>query len=107
MKNLSLFFFIVILAGCGHKESNGQQLDLETIKKEQLEFAKEATKEFIPNPDSAKFRNQIGECGELSYMEDNNQYSPFKRFVMVEKNIILIEGWTGQEQFELAWKMSC
>ena len=53
MKNLSLFFFIVILAGCGHKESNGQQLDLETIKKEQLEFAKEATKEFIPNPDSA------------------------------------------------------
>ena len=34
MKNLSLFFFIVILAGCGHKESNGQQLDLETIKKE-------------------------------------------------------------------------
>ena len=28
-----------------HGESIGQHLDLETIKKEQLEFAKEATKE--------------------------------------------------------------
>jgi hypothetical protein len=107
MKNLSLFFFIVILAGCGHKESNGQQLDLEKIKKEQLEFAKEATKEFIPNPDSAKFRNQIGECGEVSYKDEDNKYTAFQRFIVINENIVLIENWVEPKQFELSWKSTC
>lgn len=107
MKNLSLFFFIVILAGCRHKESSGQHLDLETSKKEQLEFAKEATKEFIPNPDSAKFRNQIGECGEVSYRDKDNKYTAFQRFVVIEKNIVLVENQTDQKQFELSWKSAC
>src|SRR5690606_19976987 len=107
MKNLSLFFFIMILAGCGHGESSGQQLDLETIKKEQVEFAKEATKEFIPNPDSAKFRNQIGECGEVSYEGVDNNYIPFQRFIVLEKNIVLVENQTDQKQFELSWNSAC
>jgi hypothetical protein len=107
MKNLSLLFFIMILAGCGHRESNGQQLDLETIKKEQLEFAKEATKKFIPNPDSAKFRNQVGDCGEVNYMQEPNKQSGYKRFIVVDKNIALIEGWVEQNTFELSWKATC
>jgi hypothetical protein len=107
MKNLSLLFFIMILSGCGHKESNGQQLDLETIKKEQLEFAKEATKEFIPNPDSAKFRNQIGECGEVSYKEADGTDIDFQRFIVLEKNIVLVENQIDPKQFELSWKSSC
>ncbi|ENX28979.1 MULTISPECIES: hypothetical protein [Acinetobacter] len=107
MKNLSLFFFIMILAGCGHGESIGQHLDLETIKKEQLEFAKEATKEFIPNPDSAKFRNQIGECGEVSYKEADGTDIGFQRFIVLQKNIVLVENQTDQKQFELSWKSAC
>lgn len=107
MKNLSLFFFIMILAGCGHGESSGQHLDLETIKKEQLEFAKEATKEFIPNPDSAKFRNQIGECGEVSYKEADGKDIDFQRFIVLEKNIVLVENQMDPKQFELSWKSSC
>ena len=107
MKNLSLFFFIVILAGCGHKESSGQHLDLETSKKEQLEFAKEATKKFITTPDSAKFRNQVGDCGEVNYMQEPNKQSGYKRFIVVDKNIALIEGWVEQNTFELSWKATC
>ena len=107
MKNLGLLFFIMILAGCGHRESNGQQPDLETIKKEQLEFAKEVTKEFIPNPDSAKFRNQIGECGEVSYKEADSDYVPFQRFIVLSKDIVLVENQTDQKQFELSWKSAC
>ena len=107
MKNLSLFFFSRVLAGCGQEESIGQQLDLETIKKEQLEFAKEATKEFIPNPDSAKFRNQIGECGEVSYKEADSDYVPFQRFIVLSKDIVLVENQTDQKQFELSWRSAC
>lgn len=107
MKNLGLLFFIMILAGCGHRESNGQQPDLETIKKEQLEFAKEATKEFIPNPDSAKFRNQVGDCGEVSYKEADGTDIDFQRFIVLEKNIVLVENQMDPKQFELSWKSSC
>lgn len=107
LKNLGLLFFIMILAGCGHRESNGQQPDLETIKKEQLEFAKEATKEFIPNPDSAKFRNQVGDCGEVSYKEVGGTDIDFQRFIVLEKNIVLVENQMDPKQFELSWKSSC
>lgn len=107
MKNLSLFFFIMILAGCGHGESIGQHLDLEIIKEEQLKFSRETAKEFIPNPDSAKFRNQIGECGEVSYKEADSDYVPFQRFIVLSKDIVLVENQTDQKQFELSWRSAC
>ncbi|KMU99932.1 hypothetical protein ACS72_06355 [Acinetobacter sp. VT 511] len=107
MKILLLIFFILILVGCNSSADFENQKDPQALEKANLKAVRENTLKFLPNTKSVKFRNQFRDCGELSYMEDNNQYSPFKRFVMVEKNIILIEGWTGQEQFELAWKVSC
>lgn len=107
MKNLSLFFFIVILAGCEQRETDDQPLKLEIIKEEQLKFSRETAKEFIPNPDSAKFRNQIGECGEVSYKEADSDYVPFQRFIVLSKDIVLVENQTDQKQFELSWRSAC
>lgn len=107
MKGLRLLFFTMLLVGCGHQESKDQPPDLEKIEREQLEFSREATKELIPNSDSAKFRNQIGECGEVSYTGADNNYIPFQRFIVVEENMVFIENQTDQKQFELSWKSSC
>ena len=62
---------------------------------------KKLQKRFIPNPDSAKFRNQIGECGEVSYKEADGTDIGFQRFIVLQKNIVLVENQTDQKQFEL------
>ena len=56
-----------MLFGCNQKEFDDPPSDSKVANEQKLSAIREITKNFIPNPDSAKFRNQIGDCGEVSY----------------------------------------
>lgn len=56
-----------MLFGCTEKEFDDPPSDSKVANEQKLSAIREITKNFIPNPDSAKFRNQIGDCGEVSY----------------------------------------
>lgn len=107
MRYLGLLFFIVMLSGCSQQEFNKQNSDSNALKEQQLKLAREITKGFLPNPDSAKFRNQMGDCGEVSYNEADNTEIAFQRFVVIDKNIVLLENWVDPKQFELSWRSTC
>ncbi|ENV44214.1 MULTISPECIES: hypothetical protein [Acinetobacter] len=107
MKHIVFLLVFTILTGCSQQEFNAQSSNPEILKEQQLKSIREITKTFLPNPDSAKFRNQIGECGEVSYRDKDNKYTAFQRFVVIEKNIVLVENQTDQKQFELSWNSAC
>jgi len=107
MKYLGFVFFMAMLSGCSHPEVNKQNSNSNALKEQQLKSAREVTKGFLPNPDSAKFRNQMGDCGEVSYNETDNTEIAFQRFVVIDKNIVLLENWVDPKQFELSWKSAC
>ncbi len=107
MKNLGFFLVMAILFGCNQKEFNDPPSDSKVSNEQKLSTIREITKNFIPNPDSAKFRNQIGDCGEVSYMEKPDSYSSYSRFVVIDENIVLIEHQIDSNQFELSWNSSC
>ncbi|WP_216936283.1 MULTISPECIES: hypothetical protein [unclassified Acinetobacter] len=107
MKNLGIWIFISVLAGCSKQEFNDQKTDPTVLEEKQLRESREWVGSFIPNPDSSKFRNQVGDCGEVSYKQADNSYVPFQRFIVLEKNIVLIENKTEKKQFELSWKNAC
>lgn len=107
MKILALFVIVLIMTGCSQQEFKEQKPDPKILKEKQLRASRELIKKFIPYPDSAKFRYQSGDCGEVSYLEKPNTYSDFKRFVIIEKQMVFIEGSVAQEQFELSWKNTC
>jgi len=96
-----------MLTGCSQQEFNAQSSNPEILKEQQLKSIREITKNFLLNPDSAKFRNQIGECGEVSYKDEDNKYTAFQRFIVINENIVLIENWVEPKQFELSWKSTC
>ena len=107
MKNIVFLLVFAILTGCSQQELNTQSSDPEVLKEQQLNSIKEITKNFLPNPDSAKFRNQVGDCGEVSYKEADGIDIGFQRFIVIEENVVLIETWVDPKQFELSWKSSC
>lgn len=105
MKGIAIVFFILILLGCSQQDfKNQEQVDPKGLIEKQLKSAREATKHFLSDPESAKFRNQVGDCGEVSYREESSTY---KRFVVIAPNIVFIEGDTDQIAFRLAWKNAC
>lgn len=107
MKHIVFLLVFTILTGCSQQEFNAQSSNPEILKEQQLKSIREITKTFLPNPDSAKFRNQIGECGEVSYKDEDNKYTAFQRFIVINENIVLIENWVEPKQFELSWKSTC
>ncbi|MCO8084984.1 hypothetical protein [Acinetobacter lwoffii] len=107
MKHIVFLLVFTILTGCSQQEFNAQSSNPEILKEQQLKSIREITKTFLPNPDSAKFRNQIGECGEVSYKEADGKDIGFQRFIVLQKNIVLVENQTDQKQFELSWKSAC
>lgn len=108
VKGIAIVFFILILLGCSQQDfKNQEQVDPKGLIEKQLKSAREATKHFLSDPESAKFRNQVGDCGEVSYREESSTYSTYKRFVVIAPNIVFIEGDTDQIAFRLAWKNAC
>lgn|SRR5690606_28842453 len=107
MKHIVFLLVLTILTGCSKQEFNTQSSDPEVLKEQQLKSIREITKNFLPNPESAKFRNQVGDCGEVSYKEVDNTDIAFQRFIVINETIVLIENWVEPKQFELSWKSTC
>lgn len=107
MKRFALVWCMLLVAGCSQPELKDQKPNPEVLKEKQAQAAREAIKKFIPEPESAKFRNQVGDCGEVSYLQNPQAFSTFKRFIVVEKNMVFIEDQIDQAQFELSWGNTC
>lgn len=107
MKKLILILCSTILFGCDSQDFKAEQPRSSSVQQEQLESAKKVVENFIPDSELFEFRNQSGNCGEVNYMLTPNKESGYKRFIVVDKNIALIEGWVEQNTFELSWKATC
>jgi len=105
MRKEILISLILILWGCSNPELKNE--GFETLEENQQRVSREFLRKSLPGPDSVMFRNQIGSCGEVNYVKKRNTYTGFKRFIMVDQNIVLMEGFTDPENFEFAWKTTC
>lgn len=107
IRKAALLFFTLGLVGCNNYELNNNDSNFKTVKENQENTIRKFLIKSLPNPDAVIFRNQRGACGEVNYIENRNIYTGFKRFIFVDQDIILIEGFTDPENFQLAWNNTC
>jgi hypothetical protein len=107
MKKEILLSLTIGMASCSKVEAENQISDLETAAEKQQGESRNFLRKSLPGPDSVIFRNQLGVCGEVNYIKKRDTYTGFKRFVMADRNIVLMEGFTDPENFKLAWKTMC
>lgn len=62
-------------------------------------------KQKLKDPDSAKFRNQKGACGEVNAKNDQGEYTGFKKYVLVKEIVIMDDD--GSTMFESQWEKHC
>jgi len=107
MKKEILLLLAMGMASCSKVEADNQISTLGALEEKQQEDSREFLRKSLPGPDLVIFRNQVGACGEVNYIKKRDTYTGFKRFIMVDQNIVLIEGFTDPENFEFAWKNTC
>ena len=66
-----------------------------------------AISEGLKDPDSAKFRNQQGFCGEVNAKNSFGAYTGFKRFIAADRNMIVMEDSLSPQEFEKIWESIC
>ena len=54
MKNLGIWIFILVLAGCSKQKFKDLEADPEVLNEKQLRESREQVRTFIPNADSSK-----------------------------------------------------
>lgn len=107
MKNiilLSMFSLILGLSGCGKKEPTEKELN---IHREMV--AQESVKKILKDPDSAKFQNMNGLCGEVNSRNGLGAYTGYVRFIGTPE-ITIIEGENSQVDqatFNEVWLKMC
>ena len=107
MKKKILLSLAVGMASCSKVEADNQISTLGALEERQQEESRNFLRKSLPGPDSVIFRNQLGVCGEVNYIKKRDTHTGFKRFIMVDRNIVLIEGFTDSENFEFAWNNTC
>lgn len=93
----------VFLIGCGPTEAEKQKIKKE---KEEHEFI-ENVKTQVKDPDSVKFRNVKGNCGELNAKNGFGAYVGFKRFLVRSNSQLVIENEDENIAFIPMWKDIC
>lgn len=69
-------------------------------------FARNWVRAELTDPDSAKFRNQKGYCGEVNSKNRMGGYTGFVRFIAITEGLVKFEGSTYTD-FKDAWRESC
>lgn len=84
------------------REKRAQEEKLQRIKYERI--SREQVKKYLKDPDSAKFRNQHGFCGEVNAKNSFGGYTGFKRFVVSLDFVIMDDGNPEVERaIDRAW----
>ena len=89
MKNLFIAFMVgIFLVGCGKSQEeialeNKRKADEEIKLKKEMDYklVTDAVKYQLKDADSAKFRNLIGNCGEVNSKNSYGAYAGYGRFV--------------------------
>lgn len=84
-----------------------QDADLRRIKIERL--AREEIKRHLKDPDTARFRNQRGGCGEVNAKNLLGGYTGYKRFMFSGGGLLIFDGDPALEEgaFEESWIQLC
>ncbi|WP_151764889.1 hypothetical protein [Acinetobacter soli] len=105
MKKLLLGLVVGLgLVGCGKKEPSAAELNSFKEMK-----AQESVKALLKDPDSAKFQNMNGMCGEVNSKNSFGAYNGFKKFIGTP-DLTIIEGENpdiDQATFDDVWNKIC
>ncbi|EPF72546.1 hypothetical protein GCM10025882_31720 [Acinetobacter gyllenbergii] len=99
-----MFGLLIGLSGCGKKEPTEKELN---INREMV--AQESVKKILKDPDSAKFQNMKGLCGEVNSKNGFGVYSGYVRFIGTPE-LTIIEGESSQVDqatFNEVWSKMC
>lgn len=107
MKKLIILPLVaLILLGCSQPNTQ-QEADSKILQDEDLKNlgdGKECFTKFRPGSISST----RGECGEVSFRDKSTNEMKHRRFIVVNKNIVLIERrQVDQEYFDLSWRNAC
>lgn len=63
----------------------------------------------LKDPDSAKFRDQYGVCGEVNAKNALGGYVGYRRFIAVREDLVVVDDGltTSPSDFEKVWASSC
>lgn len=101
---IGLVVSLTSIAGCGGKEPTEKQLN----NHREL-VAQESVKKLLKDPDSAKFQNMNGLCGEVNSKNGFGAYTGYVRFIGTPE-ITIIEGENSQVDratFNEVWSKMC
>lgn len=90
MKKIVMFSIMFGLAGCQDVESKTKDIALASLK----------------DPDSAKFQNIKGVCGEVNAKNGFGGYSGFKRFYL-DNNQPVFQDNDNSDEFKYGWLSHC
>lgn len=105
-KNILVGVFIALtsMAGCGKKEPTERELN-----NHREIVAQDSVKKILKDPDSAKFQNMNGLCGEVNSKNGFGAYTGYVRFIGTPE-ITIIEGENSQVDqatFNEVWSKMC
>lgn len=90
----------VALAGCGKEPTPEQLKAFKEVK------AQGAIKQLLKDPDSAKFQNMNGMCGEVNSKNSFGAYTGYQKFI-ASPDLVVLENETPEETFQEVWANLC
>jgi hypothetical protein len=83
--------------------------ELDARREETRRVVREMVSATLKDPDSARFRNQQGICGEANAKNSFGGYVGFQRFIMLRAGSALFETEDSKERelFQLLWQTLC
>ncbi|WP_298146319.1 hypothetical protein [uncultured Acinetobacter sp.] len=89
------------LVGCGKGEPSPDELKaFKEVK------AQGAVKQLLKDPDSAKFQNMDGMCGEVNSKNSFGAYTGYQRFVAAP-DLAILETEVPKDTFNEVWSNLC
>ncbi len=98
----------VSITGCGKTEAQKQ----EETNANLVVMGEQYVRARLKDPNSAEFRNQfIGKkglpCGEVNAKNSFGGFIGFKRFIVVSKEMTVMEADMKEGEFETSWSQIC
>ncbi|AUC08280.1 hypothetical protein BVG18_08495 [Acinetobacter lwoffii] len=69
--------------------------------------AQNLVENYLKDPDSAKFRNMNGKCGEVNSKNSFGAYTGYKRFFATQSLVIIDDVNEDRSTFEKIWNDMC